>query len=80
MDSAMVKWVSVHMRQILFLWEYPRKAIVAEHSLQAANKVRMIRNDPAHDKTYNKTCVTSNDRSACTSTQYDEGFHLSHFG
>ena len=41
---------------------------------------RNIRNEPAHDKTYNKTCVTSRLRSACTSTQYGKGSRLPLFG
>ena len=28
---------------------------------------------PAHDKTYNKTCVTNKDRSACAYTQFGKG-------
>ena len=35
-----------------------------------------IVSEPAHDKTYNKTCATSEDsRSACASTQSDQSLH-----
>ena len=30
---------------------------------------------PAHDKTYDKTCATSEDRSACESAQSDQSLH-----
>ena len=39
-----------------------------------------IVNEPAHDETYNKICVTSKDRSACTYTWYIKGSGLSLFG
>ena len=35
--------------------------------------------ESAQDKTYNKTCVTSKDRSACISIQYYNGSRLSFF-
>ena len=35
--------------------------------------------EPAYDKFYNETCVTSKHRSACTSTQYSKSSHLSLF-
>ena len=38
-----------------------------------------IVSEPAHNKTYNKTCVTSKD-SAFKSTQYGKGSLLSLFG
>ena len=34
-------------------------------------------NEPGHDKTYNKTCVTSRLGSDCTSTQYGKDSGLS---
>ena len=37
----------------------------------------LLKNEPAHDKTYNKTCVTTKDsRSPCTFIQYGRGSPL----
>ena len=35
----------------------------------------MIENEPAHDKTYNRTCASSENRSVCASVQSGQSLH-----
>ena len=54
----------------------PCSNIALDNKAVFPNKTNMLIFEPAYDKTYNKTCATSEDsESACASTQSDQSLY-----
>ena len=77
--------MAVEVKQLCFaLMNAALYSLTFKHFLHSIAEIRhfivCMTFQPAHDKTYNKTCVTNKDRPACTSTQYGKGSWSSLFG